>query len=234
MGRIGAFPRFLAQVHPKHHSPAVAIVTAFVITVAVALGLGLATGDAGASKSSTKTALAHAKKQLLKLSDMPKGWVSSKSSDGGSSFPGQNELASCIGVPASTIKLNPPSSNSPEFGNKDETETVDDSISIFTSSKVAKSQYAAMANSKTPGCFAQILNGPSKKQLSSNFGAGATVGTISVSRPSAPRSFTGFTLTFNVVDQGQSIPVRLGFTAVENPFPSSLYKHLTSVALARL
>jgi hypothetical protein len=218
------------------------------LVLGLALGLGLATGDAGASKSSTKTALAHAKKQLLKLSDMPKGWVSSKSSDGGSSFPGQNELASCIGVPASTIKLNPPSSNSPEFGNKDETETVDDSISIFTSSKVAKSQYAAMANSKTPGCFAQILNGPSKKQLSSNFGAGATVGTISVSRPSAPRSFTGFTLTFNVVDQGQSIPVRLteivaikgteglqlGFTAVENPFPSSLYKHLTSVALARL
>ncbi len=41
MGRIGAFPRFLAQVHPKHHSPAVAILTGFVITVAVTLGLGL-------------------------------------------------------------------------------------------------------------------------------------------------------------------------------------------------
>src|SRR5712691_7272301 len=41
MGRIGAFPRFLAQVHPKHRSPALAILTAFVITVAVTLGLGL-------------------------------------------------------------------------------------------------------------------------------------------------------------------------------------------------
>src|SRR6202166_533396 len=41
MGRIGAFPRFLAQVHPKHRSPAVAIGVAFVITVAVTLGLGL-------------------------------------------------------------------------------------------------------------------------------------------------------------------------------------------------
>ncbi len=41
MGRIGAFPRFLARVHPKHHSPALAIVTGFVITVAVTLGLGL-------------------------------------------------------------------------------------------------------------------------------------------------------------------------------------------------
>jgi amino acid transporter len=40
MGRIGAFPRFLAQVHAKHRSPATAIVVAFVITIAVTLGLG--------------------------------------------------------------------------------------------------------------------------------------------------------------------------------------------------
>jgi len=44
MGRIGAFPRFLAQVHPRHHSPAAAILTGFVITVAVTLGLGLGYG----------------------------------------------------------------------------------------------------------------------------------------------------------------------------------------------
>jgi amino acid transporter len=44
MGRIGAFPRFLAQVHPRHHSPALAILTGFVITVGVTLGLGLGYG----------------------------------------------------------------------------------------------------------------------------------------------------------------------------------------------
>ncbi len=42
MGRIGAFPRLLAQVHPKHRSPVVAIVVTFVVTIAVTLGLGLA------------------------------------------------------------------------------------------------------------------------------------------------------------------------------------------------
>ena len=41
MGRIGALPRFLAQVNQRHHSPVAAIVTAFVVTVAVTLGLGL-------------------------------------------------------------------------------------------------------------------------------------------------------------------------------------------------
>src|SRR5690348_6751170 len=41
MGRIGAFPHFLARVHPKHKSPVTAILVAFIITVAVTLGLGL-------------------------------------------------------------------------------------------------------------------------------------------------------------------------------------------------
>jgi len=41
MGRIGAFPASWPGCNPKHHSPAVAIVTGFVITVAVTLGLGL-------------------------------------------------------------------------------------------------------------------------------------------------------------------------------------------------
>lgn len=41
MGRIGAFPRFLAQVNPRHRTPQAAILTAFVVTIAVTLGLGL-------------------------------------------------------------------------------------------------------------------------------------------------------------------------------------------------
>ena len=41
MGRIGAFPRFLAIVSPRHRSPVYSILVAFVITVAVTLALGL-------------------------------------------------------------------------------------------------------------------------------------------------------------------------------------------------
>lgn len=41
MGRIGAFPRLLALVHPRHHSPVAAIVATFCLTVAITLGLGL-------------------------------------------------------------------------------------------------------------------------------------------------------------------------------------------------
>jgi amino acid transporter len=41
MGRIGAFPRFLAQVSGKHRAPVAAIWLGTVVTVAVLLGLGL-------------------------------------------------------------------------------------------------------------------------------------------------------------------------------------------------
>jgi amino acid transporter len=44
MGRIGAFPHFLALVSRKHRSPAYSVLLAFVITVAVTLGLGLGYG----------------------------------------------------------------------------------------------------------------------------------------------------------------------------------------------
>jgi len=41
MGRIGAFPGFLAQVNARHRSPVNSIVAAFLITIAITLGLGL-------------------------------------------------------------------------------------------------------------------------------------------------------------------------------------------------
>ena len=47
MGRIGAFPRFLAIVSPRHRSPVNSVLVAFVITVAVTLGSAWGTPDRG-------------------------------------------------------------------------------------------------------------------------------------------------------------------------------------------
>jgi amino acid transporter len=41
MGRVRAFPGFLARVNAKHHSPVPAILVAFVLTIAITLGLGI-------------------------------------------------------------------------------------------------------------------------------------------------------------------------------------------------
>src|SRR5580700_4976090 len=44
MGRIGAFPHFLALVSARHRSPVYSVLVAFVITIGVTLGLGLGYG----------------------------------------------------------------------------------------------------------------------------------------------------------------------------------------------
>ncbi|MHB8395073.1 MAG: APC family permease [Candidatus Dormibacteria bacterium] len=41
MGRIGAFPRFFASVHPRHRTPQYGLIVAFLTSVGVAVGLGL-------------------------------------------------------------------------------------------------------------------------------------------------------------------------------------------------
>ena len=41
MGRIRAFPAFLAHINARHRSPVYSILTAFVITIVITLGLGL-------------------------------------------------------------------------------------------------------------------------------------------------------------------------------------------------
>ena len=58
MGRIGAFPRFLAQVQRRSTGPrSCAILVAFVITVAVTLGLGLRLRPGDRASSMVGTAL---------------------------------------------------------------------------------------------------------------------------------------------------------------------------------
>ena len=107
-----------------------------IVTVLLAVGLTLGTQVAGAG-ASTASSKAQAKKLLLVLSDMPKGWKTEKGSGGGgsSNFPGATQLASCIGVPASLITSNPPEVDSPYYENKSGSLEVQDSVSVFPSAK---------------------------------------------------------------------------------------------------
>ena len=41
MGRIRAFPAFLAHINARHRSPVYSILAAFVITIVITLALGL-------------------------------------------------------------------------------------------------------------------------------------------------------------------------------------------------
>lgn len=220
--------------------------------IAVGLFLSAAGVPAGAGTSSN---VAQAKNHLLVLSDLPKGWTTEKgtggSGGGSGGLPGGSQLAACIGVPASVINDNSPSSTSPYYQNKDQSLEVQDSVSVFPSASYARTQLAAMANPKTPGCVAAYMNGPGKASFESQFAKGETAGTVTVT-PLDPKLYgsgvVGVVMSLPITYQGVTVPTqiisvnatrgRLGQSITYNsynvPFPASLAKHLDSIALGRL
>ena len=221
-----------------------------VVLLALVLTLGTQVAGAGASAASSK---AQAKKLLLTLSDMPKGWKKEKGSAGGgsSNFPGATQLAGCIGVPASLITSNPPEADSPYYENKSGSLEVQDSVSVFPSAKAAQSDYEALANAKTPACMSTLMNGAFKAQILASAGKGATLGTITVTRAD-PTGFangsTGLVMSLPISEQGVSLTAvittvyyvkgkfgqQIDLNSYGPAFPTSLAQSLTATALHRL
>ncbi len=229
------------------------VASRLVSTAVIGAGLLLSTLPfaAGAGASAT----AQARKHLLVLADMPKGWSTEKGTGGSGSsnnFPGASQLASCIGVPAALITANPPEANSPYYENKAGSLEVQDQVSVFPSVKNARAQYAAIANAKTPMCLAAIVNGQAfKSQLAGSSGEGAVIGTITVTKVGQGNYAPGTTtldLTIPITDQGVQITAKLAvvfsikgtlgqqvsFNSYNATFPASLSRRLTALAQSRL
>jgi hypothetical protein len=214
--------------------------------LACMLMVGLASSGAGASAASEN---ALAKKALLTLRDMPKGWTSTKVSSGGNKdLLGAKQLAHCIGVSSSVIEANPPQVQSPDFHSANQAYEVDDQISIFPSVAKAKAQFNAVSNTKTPACMGTILNGTYKRTIESSGGGKTKVGIITVARGASPTGTVAFVVGLPITAEGQSILAhltivyflhgRLGqeivFYDFGSPFPASTVSHLISVAMHRL
>jgi hypothetical protein len=210
-------------------------------------------GGAGAlSRSQAQT---QAKGYLLSLKDMPSGWKAEGgvTTGGGSGpFPGAKQLANCIGVSSKLITANAPQADSPYFTNPAQSLEVQDSVSVFPSSANAKAELDAIGNAKTPGCMTTLVNAPSfKSKILGSSASEATVGSVSVTRvPSGaygPGS-VGLVLTIPVSSQGSKVTAKLAevffvkgvlghqlsFNSYNATFPTSLAKHLTSLAESRL
>jgi hypothetical protein len=206
-------------------------------------------GTAGAAKSTNASQLSRAKKSLLVLADMPKGWTSSKASNNNSPFPGAAQLASCIGVPASVITYNAPSVSSADFASKDQLLSVGDSVQVYRSSKAAQADFSSLANAKTPSCMTADLNGPGKAEFDAQIGGGA--GNVTVTRTPASdyaSHSTNFTMFFPIRTEGVTVNVELilvdyvkgreeqtvVLSAFQSTFPTALARHLTTVADGRI
>jgi hypothetical protein len=222
---------------------------ALVLAALVALStVGLATVPAGASSSA---AVAQAKQGLLKLTDFPVGWTAAASTADNSIIPGAAQLAKCLGVPLSVVIGVPPTANSKQFTSSDEINSVADNVTVFKSAAAARADFNSIASAKAPNCLNTDFNGPAKAQLRSEFGTGATVGSVVVARN--PKSAfgpgtTNVTIFFPVTQKGTTLNVELiiadyvkgnveqtvQFIGIQPPVSPTLTKHLTTVADKRI
>ena len=217
------------------------------------LALLLSAGTAGAARSSHSSQLSGAKRSLLVLADMPKGWSASRSSNNNTNtpYPDAAQFATCIGVPTSII-YNAPSVSSPEFDSKDQLLSVGDSVQVYSSNQAAQADFSSLANPKTPSCMTTDLNGPGKSQFAAQIGgSGIAIGNVTVTRTPqsdyAPHA-ANVTIYFPITTKGVTVNVELtlvdyvkgreeqsvAFTAFQSVFPAALARHLTTVADSRI
>jgi hypothetical protein len=245
----------LVQVRRRGVLPALCGVAAFAVA-AVTPVVALAGGAAAGASQASGAQLAQAKKALLVHSDFPSGWsaqgsVTTSAGGGSSTFPGGAQLAACLGVKESLIDVNTPSANSPSFQTKGGVYSVVDSISLFSSTKLAEEANAAISSPKVPGCMTTVLQGPARQSIVGSAGQGVTIGTISVAavpHSVLPSHASGFTMSFPATDDGVTVNSaisvisvvrgktgsQLTFESVGKTFPASLERHLVSVASGRI
>jgi hypothetical protein len=212
------------------------------------------TASPGAASPSQSAALAQAKRALLVKSNFPSDWthqgaVTTSGSSSGS-FPGANQLASCLGVSKSLIVVNTPSATSPTYQNPDGTQFVQDNVSVFRSAKQGSTQYALISGPKVPGCLTQVLQGPAASALAGSAGKGVTLGkaVVTAVSPAALVPHTsGFTIAFPVTVKGVTLPStvtvltmvrgtlgsQVTVTAVGGPVANSFMRQLAGAAYGR-
>jgi hypothetical protein len=213
--------------------------------------IGTAGPAAGASQGSSQYAAL--KKALFVRSDFPSGWSGpgkvTTSNGGGSSIPGESQLAGCVGLSENLFNLHSPTATSPTFQDKGGTHYVQDNTNTFPSTTVADKEYAAISGPKVPGCLTTVFGAPAaKQQLESSMNG--TIGTVTVTAVNPAvlvRHSAGFVIAFQATVQGIMAPVsitvvsmvrgktghQVSFTSVGTAFPPSLEHHLVAVAYGR-
>jgi hypothetical protein len=200
---------------------------------------------------SKKQAVAEARSVLLVRADFPTGWTTSANSDSGS-IPGLGKMASCLNVPTKLLSYNPPGANSPTFNQNSLALSVADDVEVFPSATVATEQFNVWSSTKMPACLAAFFNSPAaRKSLEQSIGAGAKVGTATVTFEASPHvggkatamlieiptSYRKVSLKISlsiVTIFTKAIGSQLTFTSAFGAFPSALQVNLEDVAAQKL
>jgi hypothetical protein len=221
----------------------------------LALSASVLGSPASATSVSRKADVALARKALIVKSDFPKGWTTSASGGGPSTNAEESQAVSCLGLPKSVAKYNPPEADSPSFNDNGLGLTVEDSVDVFPNAKIAAQQYNVYASPRSVGCFQRVFRSAAMKSLlASGVGKGAVVGnTVMISLPAPvttnesaaleaeiPLTYKGIHIVIDTVivlimskSKTEGAQLTLGNPAT-SPFPSTLTKHLESLTVQRL
>jgi hypothetical protein len=150
--------------------------------------------------------VAQAKTHLLAASDMPKGWSTERGTANtqNGAYPAGSTYIECLGAAAGLPETVPPETDTPYFQNKDGSEEVQDSITVFKTSSAAQSSFAALANPTFAPCVTNALN----LYLKSNPPKGGTLGSLTVSPPLGTKfgaHTNGYVVETPITTQGQQI-----------------------------
>jgi hypothetical protein len=222
---------------------------------AVAMTVVLLVLPASAASGTRKADVALARKALIVKSDFPKGWTTSSNGGNANKNLGVPQMLACLGLPASYVDLNPPEADSPTFNQNSVGQSVDDSVDVFPSVKVADEALKLYGSPDSAKCVARAFDSASVKAVfERGIGSGSRVGNatvIALPRPVATNTSTALELRLPFTYKGEHfvlasleviIMARSGIEGSQltfsnpagSPFSSALEKHLESVTVQRL
>ena len=173
--------------------------------IASALTWAVACSSATAGATGHSVTVAQAKTQLLVASDMPKGWSTEHGTANtqNGAYPAGSTYIACLGA-AGLPEAVPPETDTPYFENKDGSEEIQDSISVFKTMNAAQSSFDALANPSFAACVTSALNA----YLKSDPPKGGTLGTLTVSPPLGTKfgaHTNGYVVETPITTQGQQV-----------------------------
>lgn len=183
----------------------------FVLSTLAGLFGAVTAGAGAATPPITKGVVARGDAALLRLSDLPSGWVSGAAGVAPDRVaPWSATLAHCVGVRGSVTSLKPVKVNSPDFTSADHELAVVDSVSVYPSGSGARAAYAAMARPKTTPCMNTIAGPALQSGMQRPAASGTTVGSATFAAlpaGAAASHVTGFTVAIPLTTAGRLVMV---------------------------
>lgn len=160
-------------------------------------------------------AQAIAQASLIRLSDLPSGWVQSAAPPTTASFSGNAQFASCLGLASTLVSAAIPSANSPTFTVTPSTASVNERVVVYPSTSESSTFFNAMDAVRAPGCLRKMFQQLTAGSASGSKAGGPSLAPFTATREPLPKYGDGSTeIQLTTSYSGQSGPVNIYITVI--------------------